>query len=233
MRTTRALAAAAFAAALSLGADLPMSRAARVFPSLSELPQTPLSFQDVSLVSTGFRAAAADLAWVQLLQYAAEGLPELADPPGHGYVHLKDLTLRVTRLDPSFHRAYLFGAGILGWFRGVDAPDQAVEILEEGRRLDPGQKMYDLYIAALAYKKAGDYQRMIRLLDSIYDDPQTSPQLRAILANIHKSRGEYELALRIWEDMLDHERDASEHARARLQIPELKRLIRERRPRRQ
>jgi tetratricopeptide (TPR) repeat protein len=229
MRPTRALSAAAVAAALALGADVPMSRDARAFPSLSELPQTPLGFQDVALASMGFRAAGADLAWVQLLQYAAEGLPEYPDPPGRGYSHLKDLTLRVVRLDPAFHHAYLYGAGILGWFKGVDAPDDAVAILEEARRRDPGPKQYDMYIAALAYKKAGDYERMTRMLDDIYDDPQTSPQLRAILANIHKSRGEYEIALRIWEDILGHERDASEHARARLQIPELKRLIRERR----
>jgi tetratricopeptide (TPR) repeat protein len=228
MRPPRALLAAAAGALLALGSDVPLTRGARVFPPTSELPSTPLTSQDVAFASGGFRAAGADMAWVQLLQYTAENLPEFADEPGRSYGHMKDLALRVVRLDPSFHRAYTYAAGILGWFHGVDRPDDAVAVLEEGLRRDPGQKMFPMYIAALAYQKKGDPDGMVRLLDATYDDPQTSPPMRAILANLHKSRGEYEKALAIWEDILSGDRDATEHGRARVAIPELKRLIRER-----
>jgi tetratricopeptide (TPR) repeat protein len=228
MRRAPPLLAAAAGALLAVGADGPLSRGARAFPPISELPATPLSSQDVAFASAGFRAAGADMAWIQLLQYSAENLPEVPDLPGHGYEHLKDLALRVVRLDPSFHRAYTYAAGILGWFHGVERPDDALSILEEGMRRDPGQKMYGMYIAALAYQKKGDAEAMVRLLDSAYDDPQTSPPMRAILANIHASRGEYEKALAIWEDILSGDRDATEHGRARVEIPKLKRLLAER-----
>jgi tetratricopeptide (TPR) repeat protein len=231
MRPTRALAAAACAAALALAADVPMSALARSFPPLSELPRTPLIFQDVAFASAGLRAAGADLAWVQMLQYAADGLDVF--PGDSGYDHIKELSQRVTRLDPSFHRAYLYAAGILGWFHGVDRPNEALDILLEARRLDPGQKLYGLYIAGLAYKKKGDSERMVALLDSAYDDPQTSSIMRTILANIHQERGEYDKALAIWEDILEHDRDKTEHGRARVQIPKLEKLIRERASKRQ
>jgi len=226
MRPPRALLAAAACAALALGADVPLTRGARVFPSMSLIPSTELAAQDVAFASTGFRAAGADMAWVQMLQYCAGGLDVIPDEGG--YSRLKDVALRVVRLDPSFHRAYTYAAGILAWFHGVDRPDEAAEILQEGLRNDPGQKMYPMYIAAIAFKKKGDADGMVALLDSAYDDPQTSPPMRAILANLHKSRGEYEKALAIWEDILSSDRDQTEHARARIAIPELKRLIQER-----
>ena len=228
MRSTRALLAAAASAALAVAADGPLSRGAHAFPSISTLPATELIPQDVAFASAGFRAAGADMAWVQMLQYSAGNLPAVPDENGAGYSRLKDLALRVVRLDPSFHRAYTYAAGILGWFHGVDRPDDAVAILQEGMRLDPGQRMFPMYIAALAYQKKGDSQSMTRLLDAAYDDPQTSPPMRAILANLHKSRGEYDKALAIWEDILSGDRDATEHGRARVEIPQLKRLIRER-----
>jgi hypothetical protein len=228
MKTPRALIFAAVAAAASVGADKPLSRDAHAFPPISALPATPFTPQDVAFASVGFRAAGADAAWVQMLQYAAGNLPEYPDPPGVAYGRIKDLALRIVRLDPSFHRGYTYAAGILGWFHGVDRADEAVELLEEGRLHDPGQKMYGMYIAALAYMKKGDSESMVRLLDGAYDDPQTSPPMRAILANIHLSRGEYEKSLAIWKDILSGERDATEHGRARVEIPKIERLIRER-----
>lgn len=227
MRPTRALLVAVLGAAAALGADVPLSRDARTFPTLSELPPTPLAFQDVALASAGLRAAGADLAWVQMLQYSAGALPEFADA-GTGYAHLYELALRVVRLDPAFHRAYTYAAGILAWFNGVNRPDQAASLLTEGLHRDPGRPMYGMYIAAIAYKKKGDADAMVRVLDAAYDDPQTSPPMRAILANIHESRGEYEKALTIWRDILSGERDASEHGRARIQIPKIEREMRER-----
>lgn len=231
MRLTRPLAAAAVCGAVALAARAPMSARAREFPSLSGLPATPFSLQDASLSSCGMRAAAADLAWVQLLQYAAGSPMEMPpDRPGRSYDHLKTLAQRVVRLDPAFHRAYLYGAGILGWFHGVERTDEAVELLEEGLRRDPGEPLYSLYIAALAFKKKGEADKMIALLEATFDDPRTPSQMKAILANTRKARGEYEKAIGLWERVLATPRDASEHPRARRQINEIERLMRARKP---
>ena len=71
---------------------------------------------------------------------------------------------------------------------------------------------------------------MIALLEATFDDPQTPSQMKAILANTRKARGEYEKAIGLWERVLENPRDASEHPRARQQLSELERLLRARRP---
>jgi tetratricopeptide (TPR) repeat protein len=227
-----ALGAAAAFAAIALAAQGPMRARFPRLPSLSELPSTPYALQDASFAAAGMRAAAADLAWMQVLQYSAGGVPELPDPRDKPFAHLLPLTQRVVRLDPSFHRAYLYGAGILAWFRAVSRPDEAASILAEGLRRDPGQPLYSLYLAAIAFKRQGDTGRMIALLESTFEDPATPSQMRTILANIHKARGDYARALFLWQRILDEPRDASEHARAVLQIREIRDTLKNKRQRR-
>ncbi len=194
-------------------------------PHLSELKPGPFAFQDAALAVAGFRAPAADLAWIQLLQYTAGGLPELPDRPGHAYEHLAGLSLRVTRLDPSFHRAVLFASGILAWLHGIERPDEAADLLNEGMRRSPEQTLYPLYLAAIAYKKQGDTDRMVALLESSFDLAETPSTMKAILANLRQSRGEHRQALELWARILDSDRDHSEHARAKIKIAELKLLL--------
>ncbi|MEK7389608.1 MAG: tetratricopeptide repeat protein [Elusimicrobiota bacterium] len=219
------LAAAFFALALAADDRMRLLHQPR-FPLLGELKGGPFAFQDVALAASGFRAPAADIAWIQLLQYAAGNLPALADSPHRPYEHLAQMSLRVARLDPSFHRAILFGAGMMAWYENVKRPDEAADILQEGLRLAPEQPMYSLYLAALAYKKQGDTERMIALLESLVDRPETPSQMKAILANLRQSRGQYPQALELWRKILDSDRDASEHSRARLKINELNSLLR-------
>jgi hypothetical protein len=54
--------------------------------------------------------------------------------------------------------------------------------------------------------------------------------MKAILANLRQSRGEYRDALALWERIRDNERDRSEHARAKTKIAELKALLARPRP---
>lgn len=231
MRHRRLLAASAlFALALFAGARMRRLHEPR-FPRLAELKAGPFAFQDAALAAAGLRAPAADLAWIQLLQYAAGSLPEYPDHPEHPYEHLAALSLRVMRLDPSFHRAVLFGSGILAWFQGVERPDEAAELLHEGMRRSPEQPLFPLYLAAIAYKKQGDQDKMIALLESSFDLPETPATMKAILANLRQSRGEHREALVLWARILENDRDRSEHARARIKIAELKALLAKRSPR--
>lgn len=227
MRVRPALGLAALLLACAWAVQPAMRAGIKIFPPLSLLPVTSLGMQDIALASCGLRAAAADLAWIQLLQYAAGSLPGFDDQPGKPYIHLKTLTLRVVRLDPSFHRAYLFGASILAWFNSVDRPDEAIEILEEGLRNDPGQPLYSEYIAAIAYKRKGDINRMVSLLESTLTDPHSPIEMKAILANLYKSRGEYAKSLAVWEAMLDNPAEAREWPRARIQVTQLRQLIKD------
>lgn len=227
-RTAAVLAASVLAVA---GAGVLLRRAHDPrLPPLSELRSGPFAMQDATLAAGGFRAAAADLAWIQLLQYAAgNAAPGLEDEPGKPYSRMKELSLRVGRLDPSFHRALLYGAGMLGWFHGVERPDEAAEILEEGMRRSPEQPSYALYLAALAFKRKGEADKMIALLESVFDDPQTPTTMKTILANIHSGRGDDARALVLWERLLANPRDEAEHPRARHEITKIRSRLRSRR----
>lgn len=228
---TRApLAAALLSAALALGSDAAMDRFAPRFPPLAELPATPYALQDAALVSGGLRAAAADLAWVELLQYGAGGSPDLPDRPGRVFDRMKDMSLRVVRLDPSFRRAYLYGAGILAWFRNVDRPDEAVELLREGMKNDPGERAYSVFVAAIAFQQKGDVDKTVALLESTLSDPHSPIETRAILANLYKTRGEYAKALAVWDAILDDDDARREWPRARVQAAEIKALMKSRGP---
>jgi tetratricopeptide (TPR) repeat protein len=226
----RALGVAALGAGLALAVSPVMIRDARKFPPLSELPSTPYSVQDAAMAAAGLRAAAADLAWIELLQYSAGGLTEMPDRPGADFEHIKPLTQRVVRLDPSFSRAYLYGAGVLGWFKNLQRYDDAVELLEEGIRNDPGQPLYAEYIAALAYQKRGDTGKMLEILEPLAENPRSPVVMREILANLYKTKGEFSRSLAIWESILDDDSQASERPRARLQINEIHALMKAQRP---
>jgi tetratricopeptide (TPR) repeat protein len=219
------LAAAVALFALAFAVQPALRAHARAFPPLSSLPATPYALQDAALVSGGLRAVAADMAWVQMLQYSAGGLPEMTDAPDRPYDHLKDLSLRVVRLDPSFQRGYLYAAGILAWFHNIDRPDEAVEILREGMRADPTVRLYPVYIAAIAFKKKGDVDKMVALLESTLPDPHSPVEMKAILANLYKTRGEYAKALAVWDAILDDADAEREWPRARIQVGEIKALL--------
>ncbi|MBI4371026.1 MAG: hypothetical protein HY552_01890 [Elusimicrobia bacterium] len=228
MRAPRALAVFGLGAALALAAGSALERESPSLPSLAELPRTPFVQEDAALASAGLRAVAADLAWVQMLQYAGGGIPELTDPPRRPYHHLQDLSLRAARLDPAFHRAYLYGAGVLGWLRGVERVDEAVDILRECLRRDPAEPLCRTYLAAMAYKRKGDNARMLALLDASFDDPRAPTRMRVVLANLYKARSDLARALELWEKIRANPRDEAEHPRAVQQIEELRQRLRER-----
>jgi hypothetical protein len=71
------------------------------------------------------------------------------------------------------------------------------------------------------------------LLESSFDHPGTPSQMKTILANLRKARGEHARALELWERILASDADRSEHGRAREQIAELTALLRAAPPRRQ
>lgn len=184
-------------------------------PSLGELEPTPFAFRDAVMAAGGLRAAAADLAWVQLLQYMAGNLPEFADRPGRLHDRALPLARRAFRLDPSFTRAALYGAGVLTWGEDVERPEEAVELLEECIRRRPEEPLFKLYLAALAFKREGDDAKMLALLERSFDDPTTPTTMKAILANLYAKRGEDAKAYETWQRILANPADAAEHGRAR------------------
>ena len=148
---------------------------------------------------------------------------------GRGYAevapHAEKDTLRVVRIDPYFHRAYLFGAGILAWFKSVDRPEEALLILQEGIRNDPHYWVFRSYAGAIVYQKKEDFGKVASLLEGAVSQPDCPGLVKAILANTYKSMGQYRKSLEVWEVVLGDPDNSDYHARARSQIRELEGFI--------
>ncbi|OGS27932.1 MAG: hypothetical protein A2297_08010 [Elusimicrobia bacterium RIFOXYB2_FULL_48_7] len=186
------------------------------YPHFNELITEQNGLQDISGILMGFRCATADIAWVQLIQYSAtdEDYSSTMDL-------LKPLTLRVVRIDPYFHEAYLFSSGILAWFKNVNRPDEAIELLQEGIRNNPKYWQLRLYLSAIVYKKAAKYSEMAALLEEAIQYPDCPSIIKGILANYYKSSREYGKAIDIWENLLtSNDLEYKDRAREQLLILE-------------
>ena len=194
------------------------------FPHFQDLVMERGGLEDVVTILAGFRAVAADIAWVQFLQRMSNE-EVLEEDPQKTFPFLKQDVSRIVRIDPRFHRAYLYGAGILAWFKSVNRPQEALEILEEGIRNNPNYWMFRNYVGAIIYKRKEDFPKAAALLEDAVRQPDCPGITKAILANIYKGMGEYRKAIRTWEAVLEDPQNSDYHPRARSQIAELERLL--------
>jgi tetratricopeptide (TPR) repeat protein len=185
-------------------------------------------FRDLSGLGFGMRRLTADIAWLSVLQYY--GTHAEADEhqsleggnmgAGH-YPLLKKMILRVVRLDPNFHFAFLYGAGSLAF--NLEKYDEATELLEEAVRRNPTYWKYRTYIAAIVWKKKGEFDNLIPLLEDAITYPDCPILVKSSLANIYKKRGNIKRALEIWLDVLESDNlDTTYRAQAEGQIEELR-----------
>ncbi|MCG3205346.1 MAG: hypothetical protein KCHDKBKB_02066 [Elusimicrobia bacterium] len=194
------------------------------YPHFNALITQFSGLQDPVFISFGFRALAADVAWIQLLQNMGSYGSEAAS--GKNYPSLKEETLRVTRIDPYFTRAYLFGAATLAWLKATNRPDEAMEILKEGISYNPSYWSFRTVAAGIGYMKTSQLDNMIRMLEDALKDPNCPPTIKSVLANSYKAKKRYADALRIWEAVLQSPQDREYHDRARNEIPLLRESLR-------
>lgn len=194
------------------------------FPHYDALLSRSHGLQDAAFITFGFRALAADVAWVQLLQNMGE--QGKAEEQNKSYPFLKEATLRVTRIDPYFKRAYLFGAATLAWLRTTNRPDEAMEILMEGARYNPTYWPLRTYAAGIGYMKTQQMGNMIRMLEEAAGHPDCPSIVKAVLANSYKANKRYGEAIAIWQGLLSSEMGRDYHGHAREEIPRLLELLR-------
>ncbi len=192
------------------------------YPHFKELIPNVNSFQDATFIVLGFRALAADVAWVQLLQNM--GGAENAENKGNLPL-LKNDTLRVTRIDPWFVRAYLFGSALLAWMHNTGRADEALEVLAEGIKYNPDEWSFRTYAAGIGYMKNNEMDKMIRMLEDAVHDPKCPATVKSILANAYKAQKRYADAIAIWEDVLSTPSARDYHLRARTELSKLHALL--------
>ena len=186
-------------------------------------------FRDLGGICLGMRRMTADIAWIAVLQYygAYDMLyqgAEAGSGPGVKHPALKVLVQRAIRLDPYFHFAYLYGAGSLAF--NLDRSDEALELLEEGIKYNPTYWRLRLYLAAIVWKKKGQYDNMIPLLEEAIAYPDCPTMVKSCLANIYKARKNYGRALQIWLAVLEQRNldEVYEH-QATLQVEDLRKKL--------
>ena len=212
---------AILAVTVALATPLAMRAMVRAYalpwPHFEELNVSPRGLQDTSIILAGFRRTAADLAWVQLMEYLGRN-DEFLDYRLDPLKSLKGMTLRIIRIDPYFRPAYLFAAGILAWSPSVNRPDDALEILREGIRYSPTYWPFRNYAEAILYKEKGRFSDMALLLERGIQDPDCPSMTKSILANYYKSQKRYADAIRVWQSVLSSPQDSDAYGQARQQI---------------
>jgi tetratricopeptide (TPR) repeat protein len=214
------------ALAVMVGSQIQMRRLyVPLFPPIKELINSPYAFQDAAFIAAGFRRLGADVAWVQLLQNM--GVYGDVDESGVGYADLKNETLRIARIDPYFHKAYLFGASTLAWIRTINRPAEALEVLQEGIKYNPQYWQFRMYVAGIGYKMTNQFEKMVVMLEDAVSQPDCPTPVKSVLANAYKQQGRYAEAIEVWEIVLESPLSRDYHARARKEIPYLRALLEE------
>ena len=173
------------------------------YPLLEDTISERYALQDLILILMGFRNLASDIALIELIQYTSSEYSERKDSGGTLYRLFKQHALRVIRIDPYNRPAYLFSAGILAWFKPINRPQEAIDILREGLRYDPTYWQYTLYIGAIAYTREGNIEKMINMMEIAITHPDCPAHVKQLVANVCKKHGYYDKAIAIWMNVLD------------------------------
>jgi len=199
------------------------------FPDYSQLVFGNDRLQDAAFLSAGFRRLAADVAWIQYLQFL--GVREFGRggyatqeelDSGVQYPGLMRRTLRVVRLDPWFRQAYLYGASVFAWSSATKSPENAIALLREGIHYDPDYWMYHTFLAAIAFKEKDQFDKMAGTLENALIHPDCPAVIKSILANFYKKEKRYADALRIWQGLLTDDSAPEYHERAAGEIIRLR-----------
>ena len=196
------------------------------YPPMAEgLTNSQTNLEDVGGVALGLRRLAADMAWIQTLQYYGtheEGQSEFDEENGQGkYPLFLAHCQHVVAIDPYFTYAYLYGGASLAWNLG--RLSEAEELLKEGIRNNPTEWRIPQYLAGLAYQKNHNLADLTRFLEAITQDPQCPLMMKALLANIYKKQRLFDKALAVWEDIFAVGDDSYKH-RAIEQAKEIQKL---------
>jgi hypothetical protein len=180
------------------------------------------SLNDFAGVLLGLRRLAADVAWIQTLQYygTPEGIVEEEEEENGGghYPLFFSYCERVARIDPHFVYVYYYGGGALGW--NLKRLNEAEALLKLGIQNNPKEWRLGQYLAAMSYQKDHDIDKLERFLESFIDQPECPTLLRALLANLYKKQHRYREASQIWLWIAQHG-DPSDVHRAREQLQSL------------
>lgn len=207
------------------------------FPSLDKINLKPdEAVEGIAFLSLGLRRLAADLHFIRLLQYYGGPDEEVSEEeeleevyglrPAHHhaegrYEEVLPRAYKILSFDPYFRYACLYAAGALAF--NLERPDQALELLRTGVRMDPQAWSYHLYMAAITYQKTGEAEKVLGLLDQAIREPEAPALLKSVTASLYEKLGRSREALGIYQDILETSRDPSYKELAEIRIRKIRR----------
>jgi hypothetical protein len=194
------LAPAALLTAL-VGATLGLQRAgertlAAGAERVAALPAVPF----LEVLALGWRTAAADLAWLQAVQYYGE-----YRQGGNDLSEFQHYLLAVNTLDPRFEHAYIFGAVVLAT-EGHDLP-AALAVLKRGARANPDSPLCSFEMGFLSYVVGQDTDAALRWLALSGRKPGGAERALRFRAYLNRRLGRLETAWMLWNDVHRTTRD--------------------------
>ncbi len=145
-------------------------------------------------VALGYRAAVADLAWLQAVQYYGEHRQG-----GNDFSEFGHFVHAVNVLDPQFAHPYIFGAVVLAT-EGRDLAG-ALEVLRRGARANPQSFLFPFEMGFLTYVQGGDVGAAMRFLQLAAQKPGGRDRAQRFLAFMNRKLGRLETAWMLWDDL--------------------------------
>lgn len=144
---------------------------------------------------SGYKVLVGHLFWIRVIQYYGDD-----DNAATRYAKLYDYCSLASDLNPGFISIYTYGASALAFH--LKRIDEASRLLEKGIRANPGAQRLKLLLAAIGFRNADRYDKIIPVLEEEAGRPDAPSMLVNILANTYEKVGRYGDALRLWQKIL-------------------------------
>lgn len=144
---------------------------------------------------TGFKLLVGHFFWIKVIQYYAN--------PDNGkdrFSKLYGYCSLATDLNPNFIPIYTYGAAALAFH--LKRPLQATRLLRKGIDDNPRAIRLKLLYAAIAYRNAGEYDKVIPFLEAQIARGDEPEMLLNILANTYEEAGHRQKAIALWRKIL-------------------------------
>jgi len=163
---------------------------------VAALPAIPF----LEVASLGYRTAAADIAWLQAVQYYGE-----YRQGGNNLGEFEHYIEAVQRLDPRFETAGVFGAVVVASEKN-DLPG-ALEILRRSARANPDSPTAPFEMGFLTFVQGGDLDAALAYLRVAAQRPGGQERAQRFMACLNRRLGRLETAWLLWSDLARNARD--------------------------
>jgi tetratricopeptide (TPR) repeat protein len=165
-------------------------------------------------VLLGFHGVAADLLWIQIVQYVGTHVETDMKFP-----QLSKALELTTSLDPRFLEPYRLGGLFLLYF--ARQPQAAVSLLERGAAANPDRWELPHDLGRYYYLEVQDYDRALQWWERAAKLPDRPDYLPRFVARLYARTGQMETVLDLWSELY---RTAQNDSVRSLALQEIERL---------